>query len=64
MICPKCKEKMNKKEQIQVKENQGGKNKKIIEYNKYEQNQFNEFMKKLMAVKSKVEDAKISLARI
>ena len=66
MLCSKCKEKMNKKEQIQVKENQGGKNKiknEYNEYNNYEQNQFNEFMKKLMAVESQIEGAKISLAK-
>ena len=52
----------NQGEENQGEENQGGENKKINEYNNYEQNQFNEFMKKLMAVESQVEDAKISLA--
>ena len=52
----------NQVNENQGEENQGGENKKINEYNNYEQNQFNEFMKKLMAVESQVEDAKISLA--
>ena len=56
----------NQGEENQGEENQGeenqGENKKRIEYENYEQNQFNEFMKKLMAVESQVEDAKISLA--
>lgn len=34
----------------------------INEFSKYEQNQFNDFLRKLMDVESKVEDAKISLA--
>ena len=63
MLCSKCKEKMNKKEPIKLKENQGGKNKIKNEYIKYEQNQFNEFMKKLMEVESQIEGAKISLAK-
>ena len=52
----------NQVNENQGEENQGGENKKVNEYNNYEQNQFNEFMKKLMAVESQVEDAKISLA--
>ena len=44
------------------KENQE-ENKKINEYANYEQNQFNEFMKKLMLVESQVEDAKLALTK-
>jgi Ca2+-binding EF-hand superfamily protein len=44
------------------KENQE-ENKKINEYANYEQNQFNEFLKKLMLVESQVEDAKSALAK-
>ena len=44
------------------KENQE-EEKKMNEYANYEQNQFNEFMKKLMLIESQVEDAKLELAK-
>ena len=44
------------------KENQE-EEKKMNEYANYEQNQFNEFMKKLMLIESQVEDDKLELAK-
>ena len=44
------------------KENQE-EEKKMNEYANYEQNQFNEFMKKLMLIESQVEDAKLELGK-
>ena len=51
-----------KNEIVEPPEEKEDENNKKNEYENYEQNQFNEFMKKLMIVESQVEDAKIALA--